>query len=177
MSLFQIVATWLLRAILCWLLFEGGLSLYQEAARQFAAYGCIRGTNTAVARLAHEAAAIQTRLSEREAVAAAAAGAAWRLEQSADAATILREHLLALGAQAPVVDLSERPVGEDQSEIRLRARWREHAETSPNVFNGLAGRLPSLRVASLSLARVDNGLIAAEAEFVTVVRLGARGPP
>jgi hypothetical protein len=177
MSLFQIVTTWLLRALLCWCMLETGLSLYEEATRQLDSWRRISGTNAAIARLNPEASTIQARASAREALAAATEGEAWRLERAADAPTLLREHLLMLGAQAPVVDLSEGAAGGAQSEVRLRARWREHADRSPEILAGLASRLTALRVANLSLARIDNELVAIEAEFVAVIRVQARAPP
>lgn len=177
MSLFQTAATWLLRAIVVWLLVEAGLGAYEEGARQQAAYARISGTSVVLTRLANDAAAIQARAHERETVAAAAVGDPWRLAHDANAATILREHLMALGAQAPVVEEAEPAIAERRTEIRLKARWREHAEASPNVLHGLVGRISGLRIANLSLSRIDNGLVAAEAEFVAIVRYDAPAPP
>jgi hypothetical protein len=153
MTLFQHVIMWTLRALVLWGAFELSLHVYERSLQHWTQWQAIAGQHAATARLLDQARAVERQADAAEATLAPQAqlvvtpGAQETPLQAA--ARELREKLLGLGAEAPVVDVVE---NEGQAP-HLNLRWLERPETSPAIFYGLAAQAPSLEVQSLALQR------------------------
>jgi hypothetical protein len=172
MSVFRMASVWTLRALVLWGALELGAQAYDVAVARWSEWSMLAGHRAAMARLDERARATETRALAAEAALASARGAPWRVitrtgETPATAAALeLRQMLIELGAEAPVVDGATDGASNDR--ITLTTRWRERADTSPAVLRGLAARRPELQLASLSMDRQDQ--IVVEAVFIAHVR-------
>lgn len=177
MSLFQHIAVWSLRALALWAALELGANFYQEASARAEALAQINGHRAAMGHLAQRAEALEARENAAVNTLARSDQTAWRLDNAGGAAIEtyaarqLRESLMGLGAEAPVVDGAQTQAG-SLKQIRLSAHWREAAETAPSIFYALATQYPAFRVAALRVERAQGGSVLAEAEFVVLVREG-----
>ncbi|MBL8537063.1 MAG: hypothetical protein JNM59_06630 [Hyphomonadaceae bacterium] len=160
MTLFQHIAMWSLRALLVWGGVEAGGGLYAAGAEHWTSLQRIAGHRTAMTRLEERARSAETELQTANAALAEHSGAAWRLTLNAGetpeqaAARQLRETLIELGAEAPVVD-GEGAAGSSPARVTLTARWREPSATAPQILHALAQRHPAFTVERLSLANTD----------------------
>jgi hypothetical protein len=172
-SLFRQASKWALRALLVWGAIEAGAWLYDTGADHAASLTRMAGHRAAMARLEEHARASETRADAAERSVAALSGDTWTLPLQSDetiaraAARRLREELLTLGAEAPVVDAEEPQHGAGRT--RLTARWREAQGMSPQVLHALAQRFPELQVERLVLTRGDP----VSAELVVTVSVRA----
>lgn len=158
MTLFQHIAMWSLRALLVWGGVEAGGAIYSSGAEHWADLQRLAGHRSAMTRLEERARTAESELHAANAALAEQNGVAWRVtaiegEPPAQAAARqLRETLLELGAEAPVVD------GEAAStpaRVTLTARWREPGATAPQVLHALAQLYPAFAVEQLSLENAD----------------------
>lgn len=160
MTLFQHIAMWSLRALLIWGGVEAGGALCAAGAEHWTNLQRIAGHRAAMTRLEERARSADTELQIANAALAQHSGAAWRLTLNAGempalaAARQLRETLIELGAEAPVVD-GEGAVGSSPARITLTARWREPSQTAPQILHALAQRHPEFGVERLSLQNGD----------------------
>lgn len=174
MSFFRQVSMWSLRALLVWGAVEAGGHLYEAGVTHVTSLTRIAGYRSAMARLEDRARAGEAQAAAAQTIFAEANGSAWVLPvhgeepPSRAAARALREELIQLGAEAPVVDGTDVATAEGITRVTLTARWREPVETSPVVLHGLAGRFPAFSVERLSLERGDR--VTTEAVFSMPVR-------
>lgn len=156
MTIFQSVAMWSLRALLAWAAFEAGAALYAQGVERWSDLRRLSGHRTAMGRLEDRARAAEVELQALNAELAALNGDAWSIAPSAEetpaaaAAHRLRQTLIELGAEAPVVD-----AGLDGGRVALNARWREPAASAPQILHALAQRHPEFAVERLSLTNGD----------------------
>jgi hypothetical protein len=160
MTLFQRLSMWSLRALLLWGAVEVGGVLYQTMSARAASFVQLQGHDAAMDRLKARAdraeADARAALGRRDALS----GAAWRVianeneTLSRAASKSLRETLIELGAQAPVVEAQGGDAGAS-SRVSLAATWRENVETSPQVLSALSQRHPEFAIERLSLQRGD----------------------
>jgi hypothetical protein len=172
MSLFRIASVWTLRTLVLWGALEFGAQTYDIAAARWSDWSTLVGHRAAMERLDERARAVEARTLTAETALASERGASWPVairagETVATAAALqLRQTLIELGAEAPVVDgVSD---GASNDRVTLTTRWRERADTSPAVLRGLAARRPELELASLTMERQDQ--IVVEAVFHAHVR-------
>jgi len=178
MSLFRQSAKWSLRALLVWGGIELAGGLYENGAAHWARLAQLAGHREAMTRLEERARASETEAARIEADLARLSGGALPVTPAdsetaaAAAARIIREELIQLGAEAPIVDSVETSAASSISRVSITARWREPIETSPQVLHGLAQRFPEMAVERLSLQRGDR--VAADAVFSLNVRTAPR---
>lgn len=176
MTIFRHIAMWSLRAMLVWGVLEAGSALCAAGAEHWSSLQRIAGHRTAMTRLEERARSAESELLAVNAALAQNAGAAWRLGPAAGEALAqaasrhLRETLLELGAEAPVVD-GETPTASGATpRVTLTARWREPRATAPQILHALAQRYPDFGVERLSLENVD--IVTTEIVLTTPVTAG-----
>jgi hypothetical protein len=182
MTLTRHLMVWTLRALVLWGGFEAGASIWEYASAHSASLSRLAGHEQAMQRLAQRyeqrnrlaamGEALVTRLSAHSMEIAPSTGES----EPRAAARIVRDALLAAGAQAPVVDVSQTQAGAGVTRVRLTARWRESAETSPQALYALAQSYPTLEVEQLTLTRTENA-VRAELGAAVLVRTNAREAP
>jgi hypothetical protein len=157
MTIFQHIAMWSLRAMLVWGVLEAGGALYAAGAEHWSSLQRMAGHRAAMARLDDQARSAESELHVINAALAQNAGAAWRLSSAADetpaqaASRHLREKLLELGAEAPIVDGETSVASGSTPYVTLTARWREPSGTAPQILHALAQSYPEFGVERLSL--------------------------
>ncbi|KAF0174198.1 MAG: hypothetical protein FD124_1421 [Alphaproteobacteria bacterium] len=175
MTLFQLVSVWTLRALIAWGAIEGGAAAYSIALGDLAAWSQVRAHEEVMARLERKAVAAERTAHSLESQIGRARTAAFPssapspLTQEASVTQAIRDDLLSLGAEAPVVETTFAPLSGDLRKVAVRAQWRERQDVSPGVLHGLAARRPSLRVKVLRFAREGDGAISTHAEFEAIV--------
>jgi hypothetical protein len=181
---FQFISMWALRALVLWGALEAGSSLYSNGAEQLAALRRIEGHHAAMQRLEARAAAAEERNhAARERLAQHQSGVVITVTEVAGqnvgvrAAQMLRDDLVGLGAQAPVVDGTDEPISENLRRIILHATWREATETSPSILHELAARYSMMNVRALRLTRAaDGSFVEVACDFDAVARVRSEAP-
>jgi len=176
MTIFQHVAMWSLRAMLVWGVLEAGSALYAAGAEHRSNLQRIAGHHAAMARLDERARSAEGELHAVNVTLAQNTGAPWRLSAASGetpaqtASRHLRETLLELGAEAPVVDGEVSAASASAPRVTLTARWREPSATAPRILHALAQRYPEFTVERLSLENTD--VVTTEMVLSTPVTLG-----
>ncbi len=170
MSLMRTLSAWTLRALLAWGAVEASASLYDYANQRSADLSAIAGQGVVAHRLEARARAAEANASALDHRLGGLVRVSWTPvapDNARAAADAMRQQLIDLGAQAPVVDATLAPAGEHMVRMVFTARWREPAETSPSALHALAARSPELSVSRLAMSRAG-GLIATEAQFEAI---------
>lgn len=179
MTLFQHVAIWSLRALALWAAFELAAVLFDEGVDRANSGLRLHGHQAAMTRLVRTAETLEREAAVADAQIAGLSAGAWRIavatpdaQAAPIAAGLVREELMALGAQAPVVETSETVLSGPLRQLHLTLRWRENAGAAPAILYALSARRGDLHIRALRLTR-DDALVLVEAEAVALVRVDA----
>jgi hypothetical protein len=182
MSIFQLLSVWTLRALALWGVLELSGALFDSASEQWGEWRQLEGHRAAMLRLEARTRTAEENLTPLvQEIRAHRQSVAFELNPNAtgiDAARLLRDDLMASGAQAPVVDAEGSPAGSGLSKISFHARWREAASASPSVLQALSARRGAMEVRELRMARTsDGGQVSIEARFEALAKETAEVNP
>jgi hypothetical protein len=179
MTLFQQVAVWSLRALALWTAVELGAASFNTMTERAHSWVRLGGHQAAIERLGQRASALEAEAAAADARLAAVSANALRVQSprpdapaSTQVAAMLREELMTLGAQAPVVDATETALSGPLRRLHLTLRWRENADNAPAILHALSARQGHLQIVSMTLARQD-ALVVVEVAASAMIRIDA----
>ena len=155
----QRLMIWVMRGLVLWGVFELGVTLYDEGARELAILAAGRGHAATMNALTRRTRLLrQAAVSAETTIEARRAGAGLLTpppgltpEQAINA--VLRADLLARGAQTPDVTSAVTQISGALYGAEVKAEWSEAISASPGALMALAAKRPYLSIVRLDFKR------------------------